>query len=193
MWQEYTDRGSGYCIEFRGNAFDHMPLRIQRVKYVNADYFEKVRAEVELIVNSSITAEGDLFEDIILISKLFAMATSVKDRAWEHEQEVRLVFSSMVNVAEFGDGWIPPIAMLHDGSMVYPSDPLIRDRLGSEIPYFSMPFGRFRSSSWYPNRAIAGVIIGPNNCRTIDDVSNDLANRGFQNVNVAKSDCAFRP
>jgi hypothetical protein len=37
MWQEYTDRGRGYCIAFRPTAFNYMTLRVQKVSYENPD------------------------------------------------------------------------------------------------------------------------------------------------------------
>lgn len=49
MWQEYTDRGRGFCIAFRASAFNHMPLRVQRVSYAKPDYFGSIHSRMEEI------------------------------------------------------------------------------------------------------------------------------------------------
>lgn len=194
MWQEYTDRGRGYCIGFRPSAFNHMPLRVQRVTYVRPDYFGSIHAEIEEIASPLVGHLDDLRKRVEIVTRLLSLITSVKDDTWAHEDEVRLIFSSMAKPGDFDGAPILPVGLLRDGTEVYPSDPLIRHRNGSPVRYFMQPFGRMRSSAlWDASRAISLVLVGPNNDRPIDQIAEDLRAKGFRDVEVAKSRCAFRP
>jgi hypothetical protein len=195
MWQEYTDRGRGFCIGFRASAFNHMPLRVQRVRYVRHDYFGSIHSEIEEIVSPLVGDQGNVFKDIEPMTRLLSLITSVKDDTWEHEDEVRLIFSSMAKPSDYEKGeTILPIGQLRDGTEVYPADPLIRERNGSQVPYFMKPFGRMRSpSEWDSSRAISQVIVGANNDRSIDQITEDLRKKGYSDFQVTRSRCAFRP
>lgn len=193
MWQEYTDRGRGYCIGFRGSAFNHMPLRVQRVKYVGSEYLGSIHSEVVEIVRPFVGHENDLIREIEPVTRLLTLITSVKDEAWAHEDEVRLIFSSMAKPADFDGKPTIPVGLLRDGTEVYPADPLTRDRNGLQVPYFEKPFGRMRASTWDSSRAISHVLVGPNNSRSIDEVTEDLRAKGYKDFQVSRSRCAFRP
>lgn len=127
------------------------------------------------------------------MTNILALITSVKDDTWAHEDEVRLIFSSMAKPSDFEGGPMFPVSLLRDGTAVYPADPLVRDRNGSQVPYFMKPFSRFLSPAWDPSRAISHVLIGPNNDRSIEQISEYLRKKGYSDFEVTKSRCAFRP
>jgi len=106
---------------------------------------------------------------------------------------VRLIFASMAKPSGFEGGPSFPVEMYGDGRFVYPADPLLRERDGVQIPYFSKPFGRLRGGVWNASGAIQSVIIGPNNPRTVDEVAAAMQMKGYQGVGVVRSRCAFRP
>jgi len=193
MWQEYTERGRGFCIGFRASAFNDMPLRIQRVNYVRPDYFGSLHLKVEEISRPLVGNENDFMKEIGPVTSILAMITSTKDDTWAHEDEVRLIFSSMAKPIDFIGVPSFPVSILRDGTKVYPADPLVRERNGSQVPYFMKPFGRMRTSLWDCSRAISHVIIGPNNESTPEKIEDNLLKLGYRGFEVTKSRCAFRP
>jgi hypothetical protein len=193
MWQEYTDRGRGYCIGFRPTAFNHMPVRVQKVAYVNPTDLQAIYLEIEEIARPLVGHHDDFLKEIAQVTQLLCRITSVKDDSWEHENEVRLIFSSMARPNDFEGKPSLPVALLPDGTNVYPDDPLLRERDGIKVPYFAKPFGRMRAGVWSPSGAIGSVIIGPNNSRSEDEVAQYLSDKGYVNFNVSKSRCSFRP
>lgn len=193
MWQEYTDRGRGFCIGFRGSAFNHMPLRVQKVTYATPSHLGSLHPEIERIAKPLVGHETDFIAEIGPMTELLSLITSVKDDTWAHEAEVRLIFSSMARPDDF-DGEPPiPVSLLRDGTPVYPADPLLRMRDGLSVPYFSKPFGRMQQGTWDPSRSIARVIIGPNNNRSVSEVEAYLRRIGYRDFEVVTSRCAFRP
>ncbi|TAV05568.1 DUF2971 domain-containing protein [Rhizobium ruizarguesonis] len=194
MWQEYTDRGRGYCIGFRASTFNHMPLRVQRVRYVGGGHLGPIHSAIEEIASPFVGHEGDFVREVEPVTRLLTLITSVKDDTWAHEDEVRLIFSSMVKPADFDGQSMIPVGLLRDGTGVYPEDPLTRERNGVRVPYFSKPFGRMWASNlWDPSRAISHVVVGPNNNRSIDEITQDLRAKGYRDFQVTRSRCAFRP
>jgi hypothetical protein len=188
MWQEYTDRGRGFVIGFRPSAFNDMPLRIQRVRYVAENYFDALHDDVSAIVAPLFGSHTDFVARIGPVTQLLTLITAVKDNSWQHEDEIRLLFSDM---AKEPTGL--PIGWLRDGTEVYTEAPQHRNRDGVDIPYFSKPFGRYRSRQWDTRGAISLVVLGPNNTSSIDDVSAKLKERGYRRFDVVRSRCAFRP
>jgi hypothetical protein len=136
---------------------------------------------------------GDLLNQIEPVTNLLCRITAVKEDSWQHEDEVRLIFSSMAKPSDFEDGPSFPVGMFRDGGFVYPADPLLRERDGVQVPYFSKPFGRLRNGLWDPSGAIQSVIIGPNNRRSVDEVSKYLQIKGYRGFDVVRSRCSFRP
>lgn len=192
MWQEYTDRGRGLCIGFKATAFDHMSLRIQRVKYVRPEHLEALHSAVAAIAAPFIGKENDFAVMLEPMTAVLGLITTTKDDTWQHEDEVRLIFSSMSRPSVDGKINIP-VELLRDGTETYPKDPLLRSRDGMEVPYFSKQFGKYRSGRWDPSGAIDSVVIGPNNPRTVADVSDELRAKGYRGVTVTRSRCSFRP
>jgi len=188
MWQEYTDRGRGFAIGFRPSAFNDMPLGIQRVRYVSANFFDALHNDVSAIIAPLLGKHTDFIERIGPITRLLTLVTAVKDDTWLHEDEIRLVFSDM---SQEPTGI--PIGLLPDGTEIYTESPQRRSRNGVDITYFSKPFGRYRAGRWDPSGAISHVIIGPNNPVLPSDVSARMAEKRFKGVIVTKSRCAFRP
>jgi hypothetical protein len=193
MWQEYTDRGRGYCIGFRASAFNHMPLRVQKVAYATPAYLGSLHPEVERIAQPLVGHEADLLREIEPVTELLSLITSVKDDTWEHEAEVRLIFSSMARPDDFDGEPIIPIGLLGDGTPVYTADPQLRRRDGISVPYFSKPFGRVQQETWDHSRSITRVTIGPNNSHSPSEVEAYLRKTGYRDFEVVKSRCAFRP
>ncbi len=192
MWQEYTDRGRGFCIGFRATTFNHMPLRIQKVEYVQEDYFGCLHDRVRALVHPLVGHEYDQIKQSLAASEILSLATSVKDHTWQHEKEVRLVFASMARPSDFEPGQRFQIAEFADGTPVYPEDPLYRGRDSEKVPYHVKPFGRLREGVWDASSAIETVIVGSNNVRAIDEVKDNLLGRGYKNFEVVQSKCVFR-
>jgi hypothetical protein len=193
MWQEYTDRGRGYCIAFRPTAFNHMTLRVQKVTYEDPDRLKSIHDEIKSIAAPLVGHPYDFLQQVEPVTNLLCRITAVKEDSWRHENEVRLIFSSMAKPSDFERGASFQVGMFGEGKFPYPADPLLRERDGVQVPYFSKPFGRLRGGHWDASRAVQLVIIGPNNPRTVDEVATSLRIKGYQGFDVVKSRCAFRP
>ena len=192
MWQEYTDRGRGFCIGFRPTAFNDMPLRIQKVSYAPPDHLSSMHDQVEAIVRPLVGHEDDLHLCLAALAEVMRLATGTKDDTWMHESEIRLVFSSSVRPSDFAPGKELPIAQLPDGAPVWSEEPYFRERNGRRVPYHVKPFGRFINGKFDGSGAIELVIVGPNNPRSVEEVRSNLSELGYRNFQVIKSRCAFR-
>ncbi|WP_368517501.1 DUF2971 domain-containing protein [Rhizobium sp.] len=192
MWQEYTDRGRGYIIGFRPSSFSDMPVRVQRVKYVQPNYFGTLHSDIASIIAPLAGKAWNFLQSVEPVAQLLSLITATKDDTWRHEDEVRLIFSNLTDTNDKETRSLP-IAMRKDGSSIYSRPPLLRKRDGTDIPYYSMEFGRYRTARWDASGAIAQVIVGPNNPCTIEEVEDNLREKGYHGVSVQKSRCAFRP
>jgi hypothetical protein len=152
-----------------------MHLRIQRVRYISWDDDTALPGLVDAKVRHLFGHDAQQITNILTIAELFSLASATKDETWQHEDEVRLTFSSSARPSEFEGRTIFPIAVLPDGSPVLPEDPLYRDRHGVRVPYHMKHFGRWDGSKWNTSRAIAEIMIGPNNTESIDDVVNHMS------------------
>ncbi len=180
MWQEYTDRGRGFCIGFRPTAFDDMSLRVQRVRYVKPERLSTLHAAIAEIAAPLVGRKDDFIELIGPVTALLSLVTATKDDTWGHEDEVRLIFSSMSRPSLDGKVNIP-VAMLRDGTEISAKDPLFRIRNDIQVPYFNMKFGRYRSEQWHPSGAIASVLIGPT---TLDQLTMFLTNCAQRDIGM---------
>ena len=193
MWQEYTNRGRGYCIGFRATAFNYMPLRIQKVRYVSSSYFSSVKDEVIEILKPYVKYSGDISSTSIYSGELMALVTSIKNKVWSHEKEVRLCFSSLAKPNEIGLNGNIAVGELHDGTPVYAEEAKIRDRNGVKVPYHVKPFGRYKDGTWSPYGAIEKIVIGANNEHSVSTVRDRLTSLGYKGFNVIMSECEFHP
>ncbi|WP_416066131.1 DUF2971 domain-containing protein [Rhizobium sp. ZK1] len=192
MWQEYTDRGRGFCIGFKPSAFDDMSVRVQKVRYVTPENLSALHSAIAVIAAPLVGHVNDHFKRIDCTTQLLSLITATKDHSWAHENEIRLIFSSMTRPSIDGRVNVP-VGMLKDGTEIMPSDPLMRRRGEVDVPYFNMKFGRYRRGNWNPYGAIAEVIVGPNSSLTLDEVSANLRSKGYLGVAVRSSQCSFRP
>lgn len=194
MWQEYTDRGRGYCLRFRPTAFNKMTLRIQKVRYVNANFFSSLRSDTEGLVAKLKDVSMRSLEAIPHVTEQLTRFSSIKSDSWSHEDEVRLVFSSMARPSDFGPGEnMFPIGLSPSGVRMFPKDPEYRMRGEEQVPYFAQNFGRFQDGLWNASSAISQVILGPNNDNSESAVNKILENYGYRNIEIVRSQCAFRP
>ena len=194
MWQEYTDRGRGYCIQFRATTFNQMPLRIQRVKYVDPNYFNSLHTEIETLAKPLLGVRFRTVESIIKLTSFLTLMSSVKNDIWEHEDEVRLIFSSMATPKDFKAGeTVFPVGLLPDGTGIAPEEPAHRERGGELVPYFSKQFGRYKNGTWDASRSFERIILGCNNERDEGEVEQQLRGLGYQSFTVERSNCLFKP
>lgn len=194
MWQEYTDRGRGYCVQFRPSAFNKMNLRIQRVQYVDAFFFDTLRSKVKDLIAPHVGVQVGTIESIQLITPIITLMTCVKNDAWVHEDEVRLVFSSMASPNDFKPNETKfPIGLGPDGSEIMPSFPEYRQSNGQNIRYFIQNFGRYLDGRWNSKRSIEKVILGCNNPFSVSETEEYMNDLGYLNFHVTRSECSFRP
>lgn len=192
MWQEYTERGRGYCVGFKASAFNHMHLRVQKVAYVSPIYDNLIDAQVDQTLKPFLVSKTTAFDIPLISGELACLATSIKDQSWAHEQEVRLLFSSVARVQDIDARFLLRMGQSRNAQDLLPATPEYRERDGHSVPFHIRPFGKRSENGWIPFGAITEVIVGPNNTKSPKEVSLYLQERGYLNVKVRRSDCAFR-
>lgn len=191
FWQEYGNQGSGLSIAFRPRSLIDMPVRIQKVNYIDEnenDVFEKVyKLQLEKIAGYDVES-FPLTNEIDIVVELISEIYSTKHSSWSDEREVRLTFA-------FGpfDPKDEPIeiAQLPNGESILNKPPLERDTGNKILQYREFQYGKFNNGKYNKSGAISDVIVGCNCRLSIAEVDEILVENGFTNFSVAKSKCVF--
>lgn len=194
MWGAYGSNYGGLAIGLRPTAIVDMPVRIQKVKYVQdnaAEAFRGLVLDIAGMFDANHTAD-DLKYWVTASTWAFATMTALKHGTWAYEREVRLVHVQPIRPPDEGDDVFSITSALPHGEPVRWTKPKERLSGPRTVRYLEFPFGRFRNGNFDPSRAIEKVIIGPNSPLTTDDVVAALKDNGFQTFAVAKSICEIR-
>ncbi len=198
MWQQYGADGTGIAVGFRPSAITSMPVRIQKVDYVNKETpIEDLREVLSEVLRpfSRYSVAPTLEQRLALASTVAAKCTSMKHSSWEHEREVRAVYSQTAQKEE--GGWLGNVTSLHlDGTPHKWTEPHKRagtDREGKtvDVSYIPFPFGKGSGEQKDYSKAIERVVIGPKSTATIGEVEDILYSEGFSSFSVEVSDCQW--
>lgn len=194
MWRLYTPDGSGVAIGFRPTAVADMHGRVQKVRYLDGDDLDSIKALVrsiaEVFPKVQRTEETELFW-IDAVSQAFSMITSTKHRSWSYENEIRLCFSQVLS-QEMREAERTVTSLDLDGRAFNWKKPKSRDGRDGPVEYLTMPYGKWRNGKNEPFAAIESVILGPNCEESEDGIRDFLNDQGFSKFKVTRSDCSFR-
>lgn len=194
LWQHYGYDGKGVSIGFRPRALTDIPCRIQKVDYINKDSTlddlkDSFRLELSKFakMNRNILA----YEGIKLSSRILSICTSIKHSTWDHEKEIRAVYSQSreresVQFMEY------TTSMHSDGSEMKWTEPLTRSSQDGVVKYLPFDFGKLIQGHYDPAKAIEKVVIGPNSSMSVPEAETILASEGFRGVKVTTSECLWR-
>lgn len=189
LWNEYTSY-AGLSIGFRKTAMNDIPARIQRAHYLDEDTPGAFRRKV-LEIAAPFDPDGTNHDEAYWIgagAEAYAAITALKHDSWAYEREVRVVHMQPIErpSADLTDALEPE---LQDSMWV---QPLFRTRGTTQIPYLSFPFGRARDGERRHKWAIERIIIGPKCSMSEAEVRELLHSEGYENVEVARSNCQIR-
>jgi hypothetical protein len=194
MWGAYGQTYSGLAIGFRPAAVAGMPVRVQRVRYLDPSKAnEEFNAIAEAIAGRLDDRQptADFLPMVGAAAAVAATATALKHRSWAYENEIRLIYSQP-RQQPTGRAANLPSSKLPGGDYIYWREPLERKVGTRSVPYVQFPYGRLRDGKFDPARAIKTVIVGPNCSLSILDVEDELSRQGFQDWTVQKSNCHIR-
>jgi len=194
LWQHYGDAGRGVSIGFRPRAILDMVGRLQKVEYLSdssplADLKETLSEVIEPFgrLGKNVSLENELSLPSVIASK----CTSIKHSTWDHEKEVRLVYSQHPerNATDFLGG---ATSEFSDGEMVLWREPSVRTSTAGEVKYIPFEFGKRINGEYDPTSAIAYVFVGSQALQSVPEVRTLLESEGFRNVKVLSSECIWR-
>jgi hypothetical protein len=194
MWGAYASNYGGISIGFRPTSFSDMPVRVQRVTYLNENTDNDF-----LLVTSEIVARlewspyGRQMGEVFAAAEALTQMTALKHNTWSYEHEIRLLYVQSERAPEnLNDPILSVTGVMPDGRPMRWTKPLQRISAGSTINYVAFPFGRWRDGLFDARRAIETVIIGPKCVLGQEEVVALMNNEGFQDFSVTKSDCQIR-
>ena len=196
MWRTYANSGDGIAIGFRPRALYDLHGRFNKV-----DYFPDTGASEDLKLSEIIgeilkraanyrvamTVEQGMAFAVEIISR----STSIKHDSWEHEREVRCVYSQTDQSMLPGNMFLPT-SLTANGSDVGPFEVKYRQSAERRISYLEFYFGKSAGSKFDPSGAIARVVVGPKSSLGVPQVKAILNSEGFVNFEVVESECSWR-
>lgn len=195
MWREYADNGTGVSIGFRPRAIKDMPLRVSKIRYLNADSSD---AYVDFLYDllEPHLAPSEFPDQRLMASlggEIGAQMASIKHTSWDYEGEIRLSHATHPdNVRTEINGVAIPSFEYPDGREYFSNVQIRGGVSGTQVNYIPMQFGKYNQGNHDATRAIERVVLGPKNLHEVDEVEFKLFEAGFRNFEVSKSECALR-
>ncbi len=180
QWRAYAADATGFAIKFNPKVLRKMPVHMTSVSYKSEQQNQLILNTLRLFYEywKIGTEPATLALSEVLID--FALdLIAMKHPSFFEEREVRLVHL----LVKDGDSWIDVGGHDENERPTMPVDVMKRDKDGQEVPYIALPF---------PNRSvIAGVILGPKNPLSSDEVQHKLIKLGFQGASVQRSSSSY--
>lgn len=181
QWRAYADDGKGFAIKFNPKIIVKMPATMKSVVYDNAQQDRLILNSIKLFFKywqlGTEPAEFALSE----VLQFFAFdLIALKHPSFFEEKEVRLVHL----IIRSGKWWVDIGGHDEKQRLTKGVKVMKRDKHGQEVPYIALPF---------PNRSVvAGVMLGPKNPLSIDEVKDKLLQLGFGGASVRRSTSPYR-
>jgi DUF2971 family protein len=181
QWRAYAEDGTGFAIKFNPKVLRKMPAHMMSVCY-------KPEQQDQLLLNTlqlfyKYWKIGTEPAKLALLEVLIDFAIdliALKHPSFFEEREVRLVHL----LVKDGDSWIDVGGYDENERSTIGVKVMKRNKHEQEVPYVALPF---------PNRSVvAGIILGPKNPFSSDEVQHKLSNLGFQGASVRRSSSPYR-
>jgi hypothetical protein len=158
-----------------------MPAHMTSVSYKSEQQAELILKTLQLFYKYWEIGTEPAKLALLDVLKYFAIdLIALKHPSFFEEREVRLVHLLIKD----GDSWIDVGGHDENERPVIGVKVMKRDKQGQDVPYIALPF---------PNRSIvAGVILGPKNPLSSDEVQHKLTKLGFQGASVRRSFSSYR-
>jgi hypothetical protein len=181
QWRAYADDGKGFAVKFNPKIIVKMPATMKSVVYDNAQQDRLILNSINLFFKywrlGNEPAEFVLSE----VLQFFAFdLIALKHPSFFEEKEVRLVHL----IIRSGNSWVDIGGHDEKERPTKGVTVMKRDKYGQEIPYIALQF---------PNRSVvAGVMLGPKNPLSIEEVKRKLSELGFEDASVRRSISPYR-
>lgn len=181
QWRAYAEDGKGFAIKFNAKVLRKMPAHMTSVSYKSEQQAELILKTLQLFYTYWEIGTEPAKLALLDVLKYFAIdLIALKHPSFFEEREVRLVHLLIKD----GDSWIDVGGHDENERPVIGVKVMKRDKQGKDVPYIALPF---------PNRSIvAGVILGPKNPVSSDEVQHKLTKLGFQGASVRRSFSSYR-
>lgn len=194
LWHNYAQDGAGVAIGFRPRALRDIPCRIQKVDYVNKQTpLEDLQCNLVELFASVFGQKGDmtLEKSLAISSKIISLCTSSKHSTWNHEHEIRGVYTQ------------PKIKQhtnfLDNVTSVYPDDsefkwqePNIRENANGEVKYIPFGFGILGRGEYDATKAISKIVVGSKSNISVPEIEDLLSSEGYRDFEVILSECIWQ-
>lgn len=181
QWRAYAEDGKGFAIKFNPELLRKMPAHMTSVSYKSEQQNQLILNTLQLFYDY--WKIGTESAKLALLDVLIYFAIdliALKHPSFFEEQEVRLVHL----LVKDGDSWIDVGGHDENHRPTTGVKLMKREKHGQEVPYIALPL---------PNRSVvAGVILGPKNPLTRDEVQHKLTKLGFHGASVRRSSSPYR-
>jgi hypothetical protein len=181
QWRAYAEDGTGFAIKFNPKVLRKMPAHMTSVSYKSNQQDQLILNTLQLFYKYWKVGTGPAklaLRDVLIDFAIDLIG--LKHPSFFEEREVRLVHL----LVKDEDSWIDVGGHDENERPTRGVKVMKRDKHGEEVPYIALPF---------PNRSVvAGVILGPKNPLSCDEVQNKLSTLGFQGASVRRSSSPYR-
>jgi len=194
LWQHYGDTGKGVAIGFRPRAILDMAGRLQKVEYLSddsplGDLKQALRKVIEPF--GRLDGKVSLENEISLSAAIASKCTSIKHSTWDHESEIRIVYSQPPE-RKATDFLRNVTGEFKDGNEYNWREPSVRKSTSGEVQFIPLEFGKRVGAEFDPTSAIARVYVGSQSVQSVPEVQAILESEGFRNFQVQNSECIWR-
>lgn|GEM_PF-1302124 len=194
FWNEYAAKYTGLSLGFRPAALRAMPVRIQKIDYLNPEIQGELIDFLRQLLLPLVKKQVDLnsIDSIPIISEIVARIVHLKHNTWSFEDEIRISHAvANLDDADEVEGITFPSSITPD-EVPYYSNLRQRTVNGKVVSYVPIWYGRFEKGKYNPSRALERVILGPNCELAIEEAEDMLFSNGFKDFGVIRSDCQIR-
>jgi hypothetical protein len=181
QWRAYAEDGTGFAIKFNPNVLRKMPVHMTSISYRPEQQHQLILNTLQVFYKywkmRTEAARSAVWE---ILPYLSFDLIALKHPSFFEEQEVRLVHLLIKNE----DSWVDVGGHDENERPIKGVKVMTRNKYGEEVPYIALPF---------PNRSVvSGVILGPKNPLSNDEVQHKMCKLGFQGASVRRSFSPYR-
>ena len=185
QWRGYADDARGFCIGFKAENFNKLPVHLLKVEYQISEQKKLIRNAINKIVTylSDIQQTNTInFESALLIAELFELFSILKNNSFREEKEYRLVYAIFVD--EKNGGKLIDFNKKKESYKDCIEN--INFRLVDNVP---TPFVDLKYNTLAP---ISQIVIGPKNQSKESDIKTFISTNGMYNIKITKSSSTYR-
>lgn len=183
QWRAYADNGEGFAFEFDAERMCNVfPANFKEISYTKNEQLLLLKNSLEFFASWWRQDEDTKKqESVIKILPWFILdLLSLKHHSFIEEDEVRMIHI----LTKIENNWVDFGGHTPSNSKIPGIQVNERVAFDKLAPYIAYPF-EYKS-------LITGVVLGPKNKNTIEEVKIKLSEMGISDIKVSKSDSPYR-